>query len=440
MTKLLFDSERAFKDIKKLAVEIGTRPSGGTKEREAAKWIASEFEKMGLETSIEEFEVKTGAVVSKMLEVTEPYTEEIGCEVMPLYGSTSPDGVKGNLIYIDTLDEEHLSPEVAGKIILTSSGPKNRKKTFSILSKLKPLGIIFIESTPRVLAKNLWGSSRVKERYGEFPVVRITYEDGLSLLEKGAKKVRLVAESEETTVISQNVIGELKGNEKPDEIIIVGGHYDTVLEVSGAEDNAGGTALVMELARVFIDRGTKRTIRFIAWGSEELGLLGSRDYATKLREASEKEKKDDEDNETDLERHLLCINLDVHGAFLGTNACRVLGPPELTASVKLLAKETGVFFDVKEDVYSSDGTPLSAVGVPSVSFSRRAPTNLLMHSTEDSMRWLNSQAIQVQGKFIELFMKRYVADSAGFPFEWKVPDDHKKKIEEYFKRALRKLP
>jgi len=37
-------------------------------------------------------------------------------------------------------------------------------------------------------------------------------------------------------------------------------------------------------------------------------------------------------------------------------------------------------------------------------------------------------------------MKRYVANSAGFPFEWKVPDDQKKKIEEYFKRALRKLP
>jgi len=440
MTKLLFNGELAFKDILKLAAEIGTRPSGGEKEREAAEWIASEFEKIGLETTIEEFEVKTGRVVSKRLEVTEPYAEEIGCEVMPLYGGTGPDGVTGDLVYLDTLDEEYLGQHVTGNIILTSSGPKDRKKTFSVLSRLKPLGIIFIESTPRVLAKNLWGSSTVKERYGEFPIVRITYEDGLALLEKGAKRVHLVAESEEMTVMSQNVIGELKGAEKPEEIIMVGGHYDTVLEVSGAEDNAGGTALVMELARVFIERGTKRTIRFVAWGSEELGLLGSRDYATKLREASEKDKKEDEDKETDLERHLLCINLDVHGAFLGTNACRVLGPPELTASVKLLAKETGVFFDVKEDVYSSDGTPISAVGVPSVSFSRRAPTNLLMHSTEDSIRWLNPQAIQAQGEFIELFMKRYVANSAGFPFEWKVPDDQKKKIEEYFKRALRKLP
>jgi len=440
MTKLLFDSERAFKDIQKLATVIGTRPSGGAKEKEAAEWITSEFEKMGLETTVEEFEVKTGKVVSKKLEVTEPYSEEIGCEVMPLYGGTGPKGVTGDLVHLDTLDEEHLDPDVTGKIILTGSGPKDRKKAFSALSRLKPLGIVYIESTPRVLAKNLWGSITVKERFGEFPIVRVTYEDGLGLLEKGAKKVHLVAESEETTVISQNVIGELKGNEKPDEIIVVGGHYDTVLEVSGAEDNAGGTALVMELARVFIERGTKRTIRFVAWGAEELGLLGSRDYATKLREASEKDKKDDEDRETDLERHLLCINLDVHGAFLGTNACRVLGPSELTASVKLLAKETGVFFDVKEDVYSSDGTPLSAVGVPSVSFSRRAPTNVLMHSTEDSMRWLNPRAIQMQGEFIELFIKRYVADSAGFPFEWKVPDDQKKKIEEYFKRALRKLP
>ncbi|MDH5792032.1 MAG: hypothetical protein OEZ44_07565, partial [Candidatus Bathyarchaeota archaeon] len=93
-----------------------------------------------------------------------------------------------------------------------------------------------------------------------------------------------------------------------------------------------------------------------------------------------------------------------------------------------------------EDVYSSDGTPLSAVGVPSVSLSRQAPTNVLMHSTEDVVRWLSPKTLQAQGEFAELFLTRYVAEAAAFPFERKVPDDHKKKIEEYFKRALRKMP
>ncbi len=198
--------------------------------------------------------------------------------------------------------------------------------------------------------------------------------------------------------------------------------------------------MVMELARAFKEKGTRRTMRFIAWGCEELGLLGSRDYATKLREASEKAKEQDEDAETELDKTLLCVNLDVHGAYIGTNSSHVLGPSELTASVKLLSKETGIVFNVEEGVYSSDGTSLSAVGVPSVSFSRRAPTNILMHSTEDSVQWLSPKTLQTQGEFVERFLSRYVAGAAAFPFEREVPEKQKEKIKDYFKQRMRKLP
>lgn len=440
MTDLMFDGKRAFKQLERLAVGIGTRPSGSEEEKRAAEYIASEFRALGLETRLEEFEVTTGRVVSKGLEVLEPYRENVQCEVMPLYGSTGPEGVVGDLIHIDTPDEEHLTPDITGRVILTSGTPKDRKKAYGIMSRLKPLALIFIESSPRILAKNLWGSAIVKERFGEFPTARVTYEEGLKLLERKAKRVRLVAESEEMKVKSSNVIGELKGCERPDEIVLIGGHYDTVLEVQGAEDNAGGTAIVLELARVFKERGTKRTIRYIAWGCEELGLLGSRDYAKRLRETSEKAKKENEEAETELDMTLLCINLDVHGAFIGTNSSHVLGPPDLTSSIKLLSKETGVVFNVEESVYSSDGTSISAVGIPSVSFSRRAPTNVLMHSAEDSIQWLSPKTLQAHGEFVELFLNRYVAEASAFPFEKTIPDKQKKDIEEYFKQNLRKLP
>lgn len=435
-----FDGERAYNNLKKLAVDIGTRPSGSEAEKEAADWIASEFRSLGLETSIAEFEAPTGKVRSKRLVVLEPYEEEVSCEVMPLSGTTGPDGVTGELIYLETLDEEYLSAEIAGKIVLTSGRPKDRKKSYRIISKLKPLALIFIESTPRILAKNLWGSVTVKNRFGEFPALRVSFEDGLKLLESNASKVHIVAETEEKSVESQNVIGEIKGRERPDEIILIGGHYDTVLEVTGAGDNAGGTAITMELARAFKEKGTRRTMRFIAWGCEELGLLGSRDYATKLREASEKAKEEDEEAQTELDKTLLCINLDVHGGFIGTNSSKILGPPELTASVKILSKELGTVFKVDEGVYSSDGTSLSAIGVPSISFSRNTPTNVMMHSTEDDMRWMSPQALQTQGEFAEHYLTRYVADAAAFPFEKDIPEKQKKEIEDYFKRSLRKPP
>ncbi len=135
MTELLFDGEKAFKYIEKLAVDIGTRPSGSEAEKKAADWIASEFKALGLKTSIEEFEVTTGRVVSQKLEVLEPKMGEIPCEVMPLYGSTGPEGVTGELVYLETYDEEYLTPDIEGKIIMTSGRPKDRKKSYRLLSK-----------------------------------------------------------------------------------------------------------------------------------------------------------------------------------------------------------------------------------------------------------------------------------------------------------------
>jgi hypothetical protein len=436
-----FDSERAFKDLETLVVEIGSRPSGSDKEKDAAKWIASKFEALGLTTEIDDFEVTTGSVVSQSLKVIEPYLDDVPCEVMPLYGGTGPEGVKGELIYIDSLDEEQLNPIVSGKVILTSGRPKDRKKAYKLLARWKPLALIFIESSPRVLAKNLWGSPIVRERYGEFPTLRISYLDGLKLLESHALKVHLIADVIVTKVKSQNVIGELRGTERPDEIVVIGGHYDTVLEVPGAGDNAGGTAITIELARIFKEKGTKRTMLFVAWGAEELGLLGSRHYSTKLREASEAAKEEDEnEDQTELDKTLLCINLDVHGGYIGTNVSNVIGDSDLKSAVKLLSKETGIVFTVNEGVSSTDSTPLSAVGVPSVSFSRNTPPNQFMHSIEDDLKWLSHKALHVQGTFVEEFLTRYVASAAAFPFEKTIPEKQKKDIENYFKRAMRKPP
>ena len=435
-----FSGEKAFGYMKKLAVDIGSRPSGTDAERRSAEWILEEFKKLGLDAGIEEFDAFTGRVIAKKLEVLKPYKAEVACEAMPLSGSTDTEGVTGDLIYLDSYDEEYITGEVEGKIILTSGQPANRDRAFAQLKKYKPAGIIIIESTPRAMAKNLWGSPTFRKKYVDIPMVRVTFEDGVKLVKSGAKSMRLKAVTEERTVKTQNVVAEIRGTLRPEEIILVGGHYDTVLEVSGAGDNAGGTAITLELARVFKKKGTKRTIRFVAWGCEELGLLGSREYAKRLREASESEKKRNEEAVTELDNTVLCLNLDVHGGLIGTNTAKVLGPPELTAAVKLLSKEKGTVFNISEAVYSSDGTPLSAVGVPSVSLSRDTPTNLLMHSKEDEETWLSPIALESHGVFAEEFLTRYVAEAAAWPFERTIPEKQRKEIEEYFKKAGRKLP
>jgi hypothetical protein len=129
--------------------------------------------------------------------------------------------------------------------------------------------------------------------------------------------------------------------------------------------------------------------------------------------------------------------LDVHGALLGTNETAVLGPMDLTASVKLLSKEVGTVFDVKETVYSSDGTSFSSIGIPNVTFGRSSGSDILMHTVEDTMRWLSPTVLKVQGEFVELFLTRYVTEAAAFPFEKEIPEKQKKEIEKYYREHLR---
>jgi hypothetical protein len=94
-----------------------------------------------------------------------------------------------------------------------------------------------------------------------------------------------------------NVIATLTGNLYPDSICIIGGHYDNILKtgdpfsiVHGANDNASGVAAALEIARVMKKNNYSpvNTIEFIAFGSEEIGLYGSVDYAMNARQNSKK--------------------------------------------------------------------------------------------------------------------------------------------------------
>ena len=89
-----------------------------------------------------------------------------------------------------------------------------------------------------------------------------------------------------------NLEVEIPGTARPEEIVIVGAHYDTVIGTPGANDNASGVAAVLALARRFSGRKTGRTVRFLAFANEEppyfqTGQMGSRVYARRCRRRNE---------------------------------------------------------------------------------------------------------------------------------------------------------
>jgi hypothetical protein len=87
-----------------------------------------------------------------------------------------------------------------------------------------------------------------------------------------------------------NVIAEIPGTDKPDEVVIVCGHLDSWHQAEGCTDNGTGSTSTMEAARILAKVGSKpkRTIRFILWGGEEEGLLGSDAYVKRHRQEMDK--------------------------------------------------------------------------------------------------------------------------------------------------------
>ena len=106
------------------------------------------------------------------------------------------------------------------------------------------------------------------------------YTPEIQLFNSGGKMVR-------------NIAVELPGEEFPEEIVVIGAHYDSVLGSPGANDNGTGVAAVLELARLFKDRNLNRTVRFVAFANEEPPFfysneMGSQIYAARSREREER--------------------------------------------------------------------------------------------------------------------------------------------------------
>lgn len=132
---------------------------------------------------------------------------------------------------------------------------------------------------------NLFTMSGEQVRIARTPAAYVSWEDYnliWRLLQRGSVTVELDIENSysEKPVEVYNTVAEIRGSERPDEVVILGGHLDSWDLGTGATDNGTGVAAVLEAARGLAKSGLKpkRTIRFVLFSGEEEGLLGSRSY------------------------------------------------------------------------------------------------------------------------------------------------------------------
>jgi len=128
------------------------------------------------------------------------------------------------------------------------------------------------------------------------------------------------------------------------------------------------------------------------------------------------------------------VNLDMHGVTLGSNIASCMGPPDLVSAVRLLSSELGpAFANIREGTFSSDGMSLAAVGVPGMAFARVGGSSVVTHSRADTIEYLDAEHLAMLGRFIEVFLRRYVADAFVFPFAREIPQKIQTEVETYFK-------
>jgi carboxypeptidase Q len=168
---------------------------------------------------------------------------------------------------------------------------------------------------------------------------------------------------------SYNVVGEIPGTDKADEIVMLGGHLDSWHAATGATDNAIGSAIMMEAVRLIQSMGLqpRRTVRVALWSGEEEGLLGSLAYVKQHFGTAE--------NPRPEWAKLDCyFNVDT-----GTGRIRgagIFGPPEAAAVLRpVLAQFTdwGVFgasTTSSRGIGGTDSTSFNNAGLPGVGFSQ----------------------------------------------------------------------
>jgi uncharacterized protein len=155
----------------------------------------------------------------------------------------------------------------------------------------------------------------------------------------------------------RNVLGVLPGRDPDyaDQVIVIGAHYDHLGQAPdgtvwpGANDNASGVAVVLEIARSWQEQGyvPQHTVLFAAWDAEEIGLVGSSHYVAHPRYP--------------LEHTVAMIQLDMSGA--GSDTLYVDGPGELAERLRAAANELGLEVEISDDG-ASDHVPFRRAGIP----------------------------------------------------------------------------
>ena len=405
-----------------LLEKIGfVRTGGSDEEKRAAEILLSELKALSVEGTLEPFPVSWYEVKTAKLEVLEPFYRSFDVRGYGLSGSTGEDGLTAEFCYVQQASPLDLL-HVKGKIVLVNGNVN--PEIYERIIKAGAVGFLTWSGTViDDVDKTDIELRTLREtflRHGKIPGLTMRARDAMEMVAAGATKVRLTLVQEEGERDSHNIIARLPGTEYPDEEICFVAHYDSTPYSNGVYDNGSGAAIILELLRHFVENPPRRSLRFVWFGSEERGLLGSKYYVSA--------------HEEELEKMQLLVNVDMAGPILGNDRAVITADVSLQHMIDYLSAETGFPIMTTQDVYSSDSTPFADKGVPAISFARFGANGTAPgHNRYDLLEHLSAETLERTTAFIQLFADRIVG-GVDFPVPREMPENMLEAIDNYMRR------
>jgi hypothetical protein len=371
--------DEGWEKLEHLTTEIGHRLSGSDGLARAIDWAVERMEREALHVRKLPVKVPHWVRGEESARMVAPITRALPILGLGMSVGTPEEGITAPVVSVASFDElDGLSrAEVEGKIVLyavdwTGYGGTVRYRSAgaSRAAAFGAVGVLVRSATGRSLYTPHTGALRYDEAQPKIPAASVTVEDAAwmdRLLQAGHEvrvhlqmSARMLPEAD-----SFNLVAEIPGHEKPEEVVVMGGHYDSWDVGQGAHDD-GAACIAAWHALTLVHRlglRPRRTLRVVLWTNEENGLRGGRAYREWVGDA--------------IDKHVAAIEMDGGaerpiGFGLGLQAGDVDRDDAVYDEALATLSEIGAFFSALDaDVMQRGGGgadigPLMQDGVPGI--------------------------------------------------------------------------
>ena len=303
-------SDYAYEELRHLTDNIGPRLSGSAQAEKAVEWVAEEMRKLGAEVTLEKASVPHWVRGVETAELTAwpgqapGTTQKIVLTALGGSVATSPAGVTAEVVVVEDWKQLKTLPAgaVKGKILLFDHPFDKELAATGHGLEAYARGVVYRAMGPStgasagavaVLVRSVGGADFRLPHTGatdytpgvaKIPAAAVTAEDAdllKTLCKEGPVTMHLTLTPQTLpNVDGYNVIADWKGSEHPEQVVIVSGHLDSWDLGTGAIDDGAGVAVAMQAVHLMKNLGVhpRRTVRMVAWMSEEEGSEGAAAY------------------------------------------------------------------------------------------------------------------------------------------------------------------